>query len=128
MDVLEEESQNDPLCSLLLAEKLRLCAIVMGSSELRGKYTFEPQNIFIEPVCVKRGVSFRTERGVEISNDKIYEEWMVGCKPKNLDNENQFELLYVSRGYAANCAFVYEFIYGFLYLHHFVDNVSVLRG
>jgi hypothetical protein len=106
--------------------KLRLCAIVMGSSELRDRYQFEPQRIFLEPACTEREISFRTDRGVQASNEKVYKEWVIGCKPKNL-REHRYKLLYISRGYAANCAYVYELISGFLYLHHFVDNVSVLH-
>ena len=126
--VTVERPEFDPVCSLSIPKKLRLCTIVIGSSELRDQYRFEPQDVFIEHTCVRKEISFRTERGLEATSRKVYREWMIGCKPQSLENLYQHELLYISRGYAANCAYVHKFVFGFLHLHYFVDNVSILRA
>lgn len=92
--------------------------------ELQG-YQFHPQSVFLEADCKQREVLFKTQNGLESARNGEYKEWTIGCQVKNI--ENTYEPFYVSRGYAANCAYVYKPVAGFVYLHYFQDNVSVLR-
>ena len=113
------------MCSLSADEKLRLCAIVMSSPHLETLgYEFQPQSVFLEDECRQREISFKTPRGILSVGE--HREWTIGCQVKN--GEHEYEPFYVSRGYAANCVYVYKPVQGFVYLHSFQDNVSVLRG
>lgn len=84
-----------------------------------------PLDVLVETDCLEKDVSFKTQFGLQASADTEYREWMIGCHVKNL--ENTFDLFLVSRGYTANSAFIFKSVFGFIYLHSFEDNVSVLR-
>lgn len=91
----------------------------------RAGYEFVPQNVFLETNCTFQQISFKTPRGLQVASDRDYREWMIGCQVKN--SQNMYEAFFVSRGYAANSAFVYKSIFGFSYAYLFLDNISVLR-
>ena len=55
------ESENDPVCKLSNAEKLRLCTIVMNTRQYVRKIKFVPIMDNVMPKCERKVVSISIE-------------------------------------------------------------------
>lgn len=91
---------RDPLCSLRMDQKLRVCASLFSLSAFQRSITFSPivDNVLLN--CVKKRIS------VAYNPLRRYEEWVIGCKA--LSETNNEITFYVSRGAEGNAIFVYE--------------------
>lgn len=96
----------DPLCRLSRAEKLRVCASVLSSSYFLSFVQFLPKERELWAQCQLNTVSFRTIRGQEAANGRIYKEWMLFCRATHKINNTT--LVYsVSQAYHRHHVFVY---------------------
>jgi len=94
-----EDPSNDPICSLKVDERLRVCTIVLSSEYFEGKLEFVPQYDFVEKTdCKKRRISFQDEKIKAETDGKFYKEWTISCRPK-LYYATYQEVYFLSRVY-----------------------------
>ena len=74
---------EDPICRLDMRQRLRLCNIVLNASKIDGEITFELnyQHV-VDSFCTKREISFQDDIVRAEWKGKRFEEWMIGCTPK----------------------------------------------
>lgn len=94
---IAQRASEDPICRLTVAQKLRLCAIVFGSSLFRQKKVkFTPILDNVQSDCVKKRIFFLTDINAYIQREsRIYKEWVIGCRV--LTEERNETTYYVSR-------------------------------
>lgn len=122
-----EKAEDDPICRLSNAEKLRLCTTLFSSFPYKGKMKFVPGMDAIDTGCEKREIKFFTDvLWNQHFNGTSFSEWMIVCKAMVIKSGKWIDF-YVSRGYGPNRIFVYKLTKGKLLLYHHSVNVGVVK-
>ena len=109
---IDESPDDDPICQLEPARKLRLCATIFSSPPFENMIKFFPTMERLQTICEKKSVSFNVKereiRARREENSDIYEDWMIGCKMSPVNSNDRIKTYYVSRGMRSNHVFVHE--------------------
>ena len=97
--------KHDPLCSLQMGEKVRICVSIFNSFYFEDKIEYPSSKVdVVEGTCERRTVSFRTELGKQKAAGGTFNEWVMSCKIR--DSPVRFDY-FLSHAYRANEVFVY---------------------
>lgn len=117
---------QDPLCSLELKEKVRICMAVLNSTYFNGKVNFPSSVNWIGGKCIKKTISFQTEVGERLAARREFQEWTMDCDTNNED-DGVFDYL-LSQAYEPDQIFIYTWDWHThdLFLENLSTNVRLI--
>jgi len=119
----------DPICSLPLATKLRICTSILSSARFRDELEFVPIEENVQNTCSMHDVFLYglSRRGGNLFESEGLSEWMFSCAAKKAGNIFRPINLYVSRSYEnRNSVLVYRMVNGRYEMVDDFKNINAL--